>query len=53
MWSYRNELQKDVRKNIIMKQFLYFMGVEKGYRDLKILFWEIKMVVWEKYENCN
>ena len=37
----------------MMKQFLYFMDMEKGYRDLKILFREIKMVVWEKYENCN
>ena len=45
-----------------MNQFLYFMDMEKGYRDLKILFREIKveisirvifLVVWDKYENCN
>ena len=45
IWSYRNELQKDVRKNIIMNQFLYFMDMEKGYRDLKILFREIKVKI--------
>ena len=29
----------------MMKQFLYFMDMEKGYRDLKILFREIKVKI--------
>ena len=35
-----------------MNQFLYFMDMEKGYRDLKILFREIKVEVSSNFLDC-